>query len=52
MKFGIHLGIRGPVAHPDTLRTIALEAEELGFSYLGFSDHVVCLLYTSDAADE
>ena len=32
MKFGIHLGIRGPVAHPDTLRTIALEAEELGFS--------------------
>ena len=41
MKFGIHLGIRGPVAHPDTLRTIALEAEELGFSYLGFSDHVV-----------
>ena len=37
MKFGIHLGIRGPVAHPDTLRTIALEAEELGFSYLGFS---------------
>ena len=24
-------GIRGPVAHPDTLRTIALEAEELGF---------------------
>ena len=41
MKFGIHLGIRGPVAHPDTLRTIGLEAEELGFSYLGFSDHVV-----------
>ena len=41
MIFGIHLGIRGPVAHPDTLRTIALKAEELGFSYLGFSDHVV-----------
>ena len=41
MKFGIHLGIRGPVAHPDSLKTIALEAEELGFGYLGFSDHVV-----------
>ena len=41
MKFGLHLGIRGPVAHPDSLKTIALEAEELGFSYLGFSDHVV-----------
>ena len=41
MKFGLHLGIRGPVAHPDSLKTIALEAEELGFGYLGFSDHVV-----------
>ena len=37
MKFGLHLGIRGPVAHPDSLKTIALEAEELGFGYLGFS---------------
>ena len=41
MKFGIDLGIRGPVAQPDSLKTIALEAEELGFGYLGFSDHVV-----------
>ena len=34
MKFGIHLGIRGPVAHTATLRTIPLEDEELGLSYV------------------
>jgi len=41
MKFGLHLGIRGPAADPDSLRVIAAEAEALGFSHLGFSDHVV-----------
>ncbi len=41
MKFGLHLGIRGPAAAPETLATIAREAEALGFEHLGFSDHVV-----------
>jgi probable F420-dependent oxidoreductase len=41
MKFGLHLGIRGPAADPDSLRIIAAEAEALGFEHLGFSDHVV-----------
>lgn len=41
MQFGLHLGIRGPAADPDSLRIIAAEAEALGFAYLGFSDHVV-----------
>ena len=41
MQFGLHLGIRGPVADPDSLRIIATEAEVLGFAHLGFSDHVV-----------
>jgi probable F420-dependent oxidoreductase len=41
MKFGLHLGIRGPAADPDALITIAQEAEKLGFEHLGFSDHVV-----------
>jgi probable F420-dependent oxidoreductase len=41
MQFGLHLGIRGPAADPDTLRIIACEAEALGFAHLGFSDHVV-----------
>jgi len=41
MQFGLHLGIRGPAADPDSLRIIAAEAEALGFSHLGFSDHVV-----------
>jgi probable F420-dependent oxidoreductase len=41
MQFGLHLGIRGPAADPDSLRIIAGEAEALGFAHLGFSDHVV-----------
>ena len=41
MQFGLHLGIRGPAADPDSLRIIATEAEVLGFAHLGFSDHVV-----------
>lgn len=41
MQFGLHLGIRGPAADPDSLRVIAAEAEALGFTHLGFSDHVV-----------
>ena len=41
MQFGLHLGIRGPAAQPDSLITIAVEAEALGFQHLGFSDHVV-----------
>lgn len=41
MKFGIHLGLRGPAAAPQSLTEIARTAEELGFEYLGFSDHVV-----------
>ncbi len=41
MKFGMHLGIRGPAAKPDSLAEIARAAEDMGFDYLGFSDHVV-----------
>ena len=41
MKFGMHLGIRGPAAEPDSLIEIARVAEDLGFDHLGFSDHVV-----------
>lgn len=41
MQFGLHLGIRGPAADPDSLKVIAAEAEVLGFTHLGFSDHVV-----------
>lgn len=41
MKFGMHLGIRGPAAEPDSLAEIARAAENMGFDYLGFSDHVV-----------
>lgn len=41
MKFGMHLGIRGPAAEPDSLTEIACAAEDMGFDYLGFSDHVV-----------
>jgi len=41
MKFGMHLGIRGPAAEPDSLAEIARAAEYMGLDYLGFSDHVV-----------
>lgn len=41
MKFGLHLGIRGPAAKPDSLKIIAQEAELLGFTHLGLSDHIV-----------
>ena len=40
MRFGVHLGVRGPAADPDGLRAIAAEAEALGFAHLGLSDHV------------
>ncbi len=39
MDFGLHLGTF--VSGPDDIRTLAVHAERLGFSYLGFSDHVV-----------
>ena len=41
MYFGLHLGVRGPAAQPDSLRIIAEEAELLGFTHLGISDHIV-----------
>jgi probable F420-dependent oxidoreductase len=41
MKFGLHLGMRGSAAQPDSLIAIATKAEALGFEHLGFSDHVV-----------
>ena len=41
MDFGLHLGVRGPAAQPDSLRIIAEEAELLGFTHLGLSDHIV-----------
>ncbi len=41
MDFGLHLGTRGAAAHPDNLVALAQHADALGFSYLGFSDHVV-----------
>ena len=41
MDFGLHLGVRGPAAQPDSLRIIAEESELLGFTHLGISDHIV-----------
>ncbi|HHZ67348.1 MAG TPA: TIGR03619 family F420-dependent LLM class oxidoreductase, partial [Alphaproteobacteria bacterium] len=41
MDFGLHVGTRGVGAKPDGLQAIAKKTEEVGFSYLGFPDHVV-----------
>ena len=41
MDFGLHLGTRGAASNPDNIRALAQHADRLGFSHLGFSDHVV-----------
>ncbi len=41
MKFGLHFGARGVIGNPDTLTTVALKAEALGFDHFGISDHVI-----------
>ena len=41
MDFGLHVGTRRVGATPDGLQAIAKKTEEMGFSYLGFPDHVV-----------
>lgn len=41
MKFGLAAPHRGPLAQPEALRTIAERAEQLGYTYLSVSDHIV-----------
>ena len=41
MDFGLHVGTRRVGATSKGLRAIAAKAEELGYSYLGFPDHVI-----------
>ena len=41
MQYGVILPNVGPLAHIDTLATIALRAEELGYDGIFLSDHVV-----------
>ena len=41
MTFGCTLPSRGPLATPDSLRTVAIKAEELGFDHIWASDHIV-----------
>lgn len=48
MDLGLHLGTRGAAASPDGLTALAQRADELGYAYLGFSDHIV-FTRTSDS---
>ena len=41
MKIGLHVGTRGAALNSVTLLTIADKTGTLGFSHLGFSDHLV-----------
>ena len=41
MDFGLHIGTRRAAASPEGLHAIATRAEQLGYNYLGFPDHVV-----------
>ena len=41
MQFGLSLPNRGPLATPEDMREIAVQAEALGYGYLTVSDHIV-----------
>lgn len=41
MQFGLSIPHRGPLAHPQAIRTIARRAEGLGYDVLTVSDHIV-----------
>ena len=41
MEFGFGIPMRGPLATPDNLAAICRQGEELGFSYVSVSDHIV-----------
>ena len=41
MEFGVGLPTRGPLATPESLAALAGKADELGFSFISVSDHVV-----------
>ena len=41
MNYGFGVPTRGPLARPETLVTLAVRGEELGFSYINVSDHIV-----------
>jgi alkanesulfonate monooxygenase SsuD/methylene tetrahydromethanopterin reductase-like flavin-dependent oxidoreductase (luciferase family) len=40
MDLDLHPGTRDAVATPEGLTALAQRAEQLGYAYLGFSDHV------------
>lgn len=48
MDLGLHLGTRGAAATPEGLSALARRADQLGYAYLGFSDHIV-FTRTSDS---
>ena len=41
MDFGFGVPTRGPMSAPQALATLAAGGEELGFSEIGVSDHIV-----------
>ncbi len=41
MEFGFGIPMRGPLATPENLAAICHQGEELGFSYVSVSDHIV-----------
>ena len=41
MEYGFKVPTNGPLATPDSLATLARRGEEMGFSIMGVSDHIV-----------
>ncbi|MDA0663634.1 MAG: LLM class flavin-dependent oxidoreductase, partial [Proteobacteria bacterium] len=39
-QFGLDVGIYGPLAHPDTVLSLALFAEKAGFGSIWLADHI------------
>ena len=41
MEYGFLLAMRGPMATPEAMATLARRGEEMGFDIIGLSDHIV-----------
>ena len=41
MKYGFSVPTRGPLATADSLVTLAKHGEEMGFDFVGVSDHII-----------
>lgn len=41
LQFGLHIGTRGAAVDPASIKTLVQTCDRVGFSHVGFSDHIV-----------